>query len=96
MGVFRYESKYAAPTKVQRERYMKGESEEHLFGPDNQIMLILYNEAAYLKDDVDNVRILFTGIRDKQTAVDEVRRLLEYHAAKEKRGSGFSTGNDAR
>jgi len=96
MGVFRYENKYAAPTKVQRERYMKGESEEHLFGPDNQIMLILYNEAAYLKDDIDNVRILFTGIRDKQKAVDEVRRLLEYHVAKEKRGSGFSTGNNAR
>ena len=96
MGVFRYENKYAAPTREQRERYMKGESEEHLFGPDNQIMLILYSEAAYLKDDVDNVRILFTGIRDKQKAVDEVRRLLEYHAAKEKRGSGFSTGNDAR
>jgi len=96
MGVFRYENKYAAPTREQRERYMKGESEEHLFGPDNQIMLILYSEAAYLKDDVDNVRILFTGIRDKQKAVDEVRRLLEYHEAKEKRGSGFSTGNDAR
>ncbi|MCX6689512.1 MAG: hypothetical protein NTZ39_07480 [Methanoregula sp.] len=96
MGVFRYENKYAAPTKEQRERYMKGESEEHLFGPDNQIMLILYNEAAYLKDDIDNVRILFTGIRDKQKAVDEVRRLIEYHETKENRESGFTTGNDAR
>ena len=34
MGVFRYDNKYAAPTKEQRERYMKGDSEEHLFGPD--------------------------------------------------------------
>lgn len=25
MGVFRYDSKYAAPTKEQRERYMRGE-----------------------------------------------------------------------
>ncbi|MDD5024666.1 MAG: hypothetical protein PHN79_06145 [Methanoregula sp.] len=96
MGVFRYENKYAAPTKQQRERYMKGEYEEHLFGPDNQLMLILYSEAAYLKDDIDNIRILYTGFADKQKAADEVRRLLEYHAAKENAGSGFTTGNDAR
>ncbi len=29
MAVFRFENKYAAPTKEQRERYMKGEREEY-------------------------------------------------------------------
>ncbi len=82
MGVFRYENKYAAPTKEQRERYMKGESEEHLFGPDNQIMLIIYDDAAYLKDDIDGVRILFTGMRDKGKVYDEVKRLIDYHEQK--------------
>ncbi len=85
MGVFRYENKYAAPSKEQRERYMKGESEELHFGPDGQIVLILYPEAAYLKDDIDNVRILFTGSRDKQKVQDEVRSLVEYHQPKENR-----------
>jgi hypothetical protein len=47
MGVFRYENKYAAPTREQRECYMKGEREEHHFGPDGQIVLILWPEAAY-------------------------------------------------
>jgi len=79
MGVFRFENKYAAPSREQRERYMKGETEEHLFGPDDRIMLIVYDEAAYLKDDIDGVRILFTGAQDKQKVYDEVRRLLEYH-----------------
>ena len=32
MGVFRYEKRYAAPTKEQRERYMKGESEDFISG----------------------------------------------------------------
>ena len=39
MGIFRYENKYSAPTREQRERYMKGEVEEHHFGPDGQITL---------------------------------------------------------
>jgi hypothetical protein len=82
MGVFRFESKYASPTKEQRERYMKGEAEEHLFGPDNQIMLIVWDEAAYLKDDIEGVRILFTGAKDKEKVYDEVRRLLEFHQQK--------------
>ena len=64
MGVFRYETKYVAPTKEQRERYMTGKSEEVHFGPDGQILLIEYREAAYLKDDIDGTRILFTGFRD--------------------------------
>jgi hypothetical protein len=85
MGVFRYENKYAAPSKEQRERYMKGESEELHFGPDGQIVLILYPEAAYLKDDIDNVRILFTGFRDKQKVQDEVRSLVEYHQPEDNR-----------
>ena len=95
MGVFRYDNKYAAPTKEQRERYMKGESEEHLFGPDNQIMLILYDDAAYLKDDIDGVRILFTGIRDKGKVYDEVKRLIDYHEQKNENRKSFSTGKDA-
>jgi len=65
MGIFRYENRYAAPT---RERYLRGEVEEHHFGPDGQITLLLYAEAAYLKDDIDDVRVLFTGIRDKSLA----------------------------
>ncbi len=71
MAVFRFENKYTAPTKEQRERYMKGEREEHHFGMDGQIVLILWPEAAYLKDDIDNVRILFTGFKDKQKVQDE-------------------------
>ena len=95
MGVFRYDNKYAAPTKEQRERYMKGESEEHLFGPDNQIMLIIYDEVAYLKDDIDGVRILFTGIRDKGKVYDEVKRLIDYHEQKDENRKSFSTGKDS-
>ncbi len=94
MGVFRFENKYAAPTKEQRERYMKGESEELHFGPDGQIVLILWPEAAYLKDDIDNVRILFTGFQDKQKVQDEVRRLVEYHQQKSDRPESFSTGRE--
>jgi hypothetical protein len=94
MGVFRFENKYAAPTKEQRERYMKGEREELHFGPDGQIVLILWPEAAYLKDDIDNVRILFTGFKDKQKVQDEVRRLVEYHQQENKRSGSFSHGNE--
>lgn len=94
MGVFRFENKYAAPTKEQRERYMRGESEEHTFGPDGQILLIVYDEAAYLKDDIDNVRILFTGVKDKQKVYDEVRRLIECHQHKNDQESPFRNGNE--
>jgi hypothetical protein len=94
MGVFRFESKYTVPTREQRDRYMKGETEEHLFGPENRIMLILYDEAAYLKDDIDGVRILFTGPKDKMKVYDEVRRLLEFHQQKEERRDLFKNGGD--
>ena len=94
MGVFRYEKRYSAPTKEQRERYMKGESEELHFGPDGQIVLILYPEAAYLKDDIEDVRILFTGFKDKQKVQDEVRRLVEYHQQKDNRTGSFTTGSE--
>jgi hypothetical protein len=98
MGVFRYDNKYAAPTKEQRERYMKGESEEHLFGPGKGIMLIIYDEAAYLKDDIDGVRILFTGAKDKGKVYDEVKRLIDYHEHTDERVTeskrSFSTGKD--
>ncbi|MCK9581091.1 MAG: hypothetical protein M0Q92_11695 [Methanoregula sp.] len=93
MGVFRYDSKYAAPTKEQRERYMQGELEEHIFGDDGEIVLILYDEAAYLKDDHEGVRILFTGIHDKQKVHDELRRMLEEHEQKKQRPDEFSHGN---
>jgi len=92
MGIFRYDSKYSAPTKEQRERYMRGEHEEHVFGKDNEILLIIYDEAAYLKDDRDGVRILFTGVQDRQKVHDEVRRLLEEHAHQEERPDEFVTG----
>ncbi|MDD1702752.1 MAG: hypothetical protein LUQ31_07235 [Methanoregula sp.] len=94
MGVFRFDSKYAAPTKEQRERYMKGESEEHLFGPDNELMLIVYDEAAYLKDDTDGVRILFTGVKDKEKVYDEIKRLLDEHANKEDGSRSFTSGRN--
>jgi len=80
MGIFRYDTKYAAPTKEQRERYMKGDNEEHLFGQENEIMLIVYDDAAYLKDDTDGTRILFTGAQDKGKVYDEIARLLAEHA----------------
>jgi protein involved in ribonucleotide reduction len=73
---------------------MKGEREEHHFGPDGQFVLILWPEAAYLKDDIDNVRILFTGFKDKQKVQDEVRRLVEYHQQKEDCAGSFSSGNE--
>jgi hypothetical protein len=94
MGIFRYDSKYSAPTKEQRDRYMKGEREEHVFGKNGEILLVLYDEAAYLKDDTDGVRILFTGEQDKQKVQDEVRRLLEEHERKEQRRDEFKTGKD--
>lgn len=94
MGVFRYDSKYSAPTKEQRERYMRGESEEHTFGKDGEILLVIYDEAAYLKDDSDGVRILFTGITDKGKVHDELRRLLEEHEQKEQRPDEFRKGGE--
>jgi len=94
MGVFRYDNKYAAPTKEQRERYMKGESEEHLFGPDDQIMLVVYDEAAYLKDDIDGTRILFTGAKDKEKVYDEIKRLLDEHENKVDGSRSFKSGSE--
>jgi hypothetical protein len=93
MGIFRYENRFAAPTREQRERYLQGEVEEHHFGPDGLITLLLYPEAAYLKDDIDGVRILFTGIRDKALAVEEVQRLVDYHETREKAAISFRTGD---
>ena len=71
---------------------MKGETEEIHFGPEGQIVLILYPEAAYLKDDIDDVRILFTGYKDKEKVQDEVRRLVEYHSKKDDRTGSFTSG----
>lgn len=93
MGVFRYENKYAAPTKEQRERYMKGDCEEHLFGPDDQILLVIYDEAVYLKNDIEGVRILFTGPASREKANDEVCRLIEFYRQSEVQDSPFTTGS---
>jgi hypothetical protein len=57
-------------------------------------VLILWPEAAYLKDDIDNVRILYTGFKDKQKVQDEVRRLVEYHQQKEDRTGSSSPGSE--
>jgi hypothetical protein len=73
---------------------MRGESEEHCFGKNGEILLVIYDEAAYLKDDTDGVRILFTGVQDKQKVQDEVRRLLEEHDQKEQRPDEFRTGKN--
>ena len=96
MGVFRYETKYAAPTKEQRARYMKGEHEEHLFGPENEIMLIVYDEAAYLKDETDGTRVLFTGPKDKEKVYDEIKRRLDEHASKENGSASFESARTIR
>lgn len=95
MGVFRYDSKYAAPTKEQRGRYMKGEYEEQAFGKDGEITLIVYDEAAYLKDDSEGLRILFTGVADKGKVHDELRRLLEEHDQKGQRPDEFRSAGKA-
>jgi len=95
MGVFRYADKYAAPSKEQRKRYMTRKSEEHHFGPEGQIVLIEYHEAAYLKDDIDNIRILFTGFKDKQKAREEAKRLADQHEHKVPYQSLFTTGGKA-
>jgi hypothetical protein len=96
MGVFRFESKYSAPTPEQRDRYMRGEAEEHHFGPDGGITLILYDNAAYLKDDIDGVRILYTGAGEKEKAVEEVRRMVEYHRHRDEDQESFRSGKDLR
>jgi len=94
MGIFRYDTKYAAPTREQRERYMKGEYEEHLFGDDNEIMVIVYDEAAYLKDETDGSRVLFTGPKDKGKVYDEIKRRLDEHANKTDGRRSFVSGRE--
>lgn len=94
MGVFRYDNKYASPTKEQRERYMKGDYEEHCFGEENEIMVIVYDDAAYLKDDTDGTRILFTGAKDKGKVYDEISRLLAEHAGRESVRQEFRKGSE--
>jgi len=94
MGIFRYDSKYAAPTKEQRERYMRGECEEHTFGNNGELLLVMYDEAAYLKDDAEGVRILFTGIADKARVQDEIRRILDEHEQKAQQPDEFRTGTE--
>lgn len=94
-GVFRYDINYAAPTKEQRDRYMKGDCEEHLVGPDNQIMLLVYDGAVYLKDDIDGTKILFTRVKDKGKVYHEVKLLLDHHAHKEDGSWSFVTERES-
>jgi len=93
MGIFRFDTKYAAPTKEQRERYMKGDYEEHLFGEDNEIMVIVYDEAAYLKDETDGSRVLFTGPKDKGKVYDEIQHRILEHTNKESGSRSFTSGS---
>jgi len=90
MSVFHYADKHSAPTMEQRERYMIGEIEERHFGPEGQIVLIEYPEAVYLKDDRDDIRILFTGYKDKQKAYEEVKRLADHYEHKAPRKMLFT------
>ena len=73
---------------------MRGECEEQVFGEEGEITLVIYDEAAYLKDDSDGVRILFTGIQDKQKVHDELRRMLEEHEQLAKRPDEFRPSGD--
>lgn len=91
MGIFRYDCNYSAPIKGQRERDMRGDYQEHTFGNDGEILLVLYNEAAYLKDKTDGVRILFTGMEDKQKVQDQLRRLLHEQRQKVQHPDQFRT-----
>ncbi len=51
-------------------------------------------KPAYLKDDIDGVRILFTGTNDKEKVYDEVRRLLEFHQRKTGEKGSFRNGGE--
>ena len=96
MGVFRFADKYAAPTQEQRERYMIGKIEERHFGPEGQIVLIEYPEAVYLKDDIDTIRILYTGFKDKQKAFEEVKRLVDHYEHNVPPHNLFTKGRKAK
>jgi hypothetical protein len=95
MGIFRFENKYAAPSREQRERYMRGEVEEHHLGPDGSVTLLLYAHAAYLKDDIEGTRILFTGDSDKEKSVTEAAAMVEYHRNKAEAGDSFRQGESS-
>jgi hypothetical protein len=87
MSVFRFD-KNSAPTKDQREQYMIGEIDEKHFGPEGQIVLTEYPEAMYLRDDREQVRILYTGSKDKHKAYEEVTRLIGRHGDERHPSSG--------
>jgi hypothetical protein len=76
MSVFRFD-RNSAPTQDQSERYMIGKIDEECFGPGGEIVLIEYPEAYYLRDNREGIRILYTGPKDKQKAIKEVRRRMQ-------------------
>jgi hypothetical protein len=49
------------------------------------------NEAAYLKNDMTDTRILFTGFRDKQKAREEAKQMADYHEHKMPHKNLFKT-----
>ena len=75
MSVFRFD-KNSVPTQSQYERYMIGETDEKHFGPRGEIVLIEYPDAVYLRDDREQIGILYTGPKDKHKAYEEVKRLM--------------------
>jgi hypothetical protein len=58
-------------------------------------VLIEYREAAYLKDDIDNIRILYTGQKDKLKARDEAKRLEGHHERTSAQKKPFTPGKTA-
>jgi hypothetical protein len=57
-------------------------------------MLVVYDEAAYLKDDIDGTRVLFTGAKDKGKVYDEIKRLLDEHENKVDGSRSFKSGSE--
>jgi hypothetical protein len=79
MSVFRF-ARNDVPTESQNERYMIGAITVEHFGPGDEIVLVEYPEAYYLRDNRDGTRILYTGFKDKKKAVREaMRRMHQYH-----------------
>ncbi len=78
MSVFRFD-KNSAPSSDQSERYMIGQIDEERFGPRGEIVLVEYPEAYYLQDNRENIRILYTGSKDKRKAFKEAMRRVHLY-----------------
>jgi hypothetical protein len=51
---------------------MTKKCEEHHFGPEGQIVHLEYHDRS-TKDEIDDIRILYTGPKDKRKARDEAK-----------------------